>query len=933
MKRLISENFNILHAYLYSLEELLIDTDYYSAISKSLLKLAEAEEADHAALYCADIKNMQNQLYLRSEYSLAGEGIISTDSKGIASTLELSDEYISVLGERRAFHLVVNENSGTDSVANMLSEYGLFDSIIIPLFRKNGLWGLMLLSRKKSGFLVGDDQLTMLARLGGLISNALDHHYDREHKDKLALIARKNRLGVQIADRFMNITYVNDSLKKISGYSKPEMIGRNLLDLMKGPLTQAKGVELLTNGHQGAYPVDIDLILYRKDKSWFWANVKQQPINGEGGGDNQHFAFIQDISEKKNAEEYVRNSGRRLSALIQNLKEGILLGDQDHRITIVNQSFCDLFNLPGGADELSGKDTSTVLNDISRMFTTPERFIEFYSETISAGKISTGNEWKHINGQVYESDYIPIMKNDNIKGHLWKFTDITLRKKAEESSRAKETFLATISHEIRTPLNVIMGMIREISRESLSPKQELFIKNAEVSSRHLLSIVNNVLDITKIESGQLDLDMRTFNIREVINEAISIIDTSAGEKMLSIFSTVSDDVRKEYVGDSGRIRQILLNVLDNAVKFTDEGSIYISCTSYISETGNSLLKVNITDTGTGIEEEVLKNIFSRFTNTVDNKGKNKGAGIGLSVSYELAKLMDGDLTVSSMPGKGTTVELILPLHQSEPAEGSKTEELPSADILRGKKILLAEDSFLNRLVAVNALSFHGIQVTEAVDGKDALEKLKGSHFDLILMDLQMPEMGGLEATGIIRKDMGLKIPIIALTANAFRSELERCLETGMNDYIIKPFEESRLVSVILRHISSTEANDKQRPGGTDEDAAKLYDLKLIHGMSRGNTGFVKQMITVFCDQIPEMVHEMKEFSLSGEYEKMSRLAHKVKPNLANFGIVSLEKEIKAIEMYNISETDQITLNDLISKVETITAMVRICLLEELKNML
>ncbi len=1064
MRNLISGNTSLIEGYLFALEELLNNNDSRSSVSRSLSKLAEITEADCSLMYAAS--SGENRILTnRTEYIYSEGIIIKKEKVPVSQEFELSEELADLLKEHHSLHLVVNELDKDSSILHWLQVNGWFSVIIIPVFRPNRKCEFLLLCRNSARFNINDDGLTILTRLGGIFLKTLENSADREYKNKLALVARKNRLGIQITDREMNITYVNDSLKKMTGYSRQELIGKDLLKVLSGPLTQQKSHDLLISSHRGSYPVDIDLILYRKDRSWFWANIKQQPAEDYASGSHLYFSFIQDISEKKIAEEYARNSRRRLSALIQNLKEGILLEDQNQRIAFVNQSFCDLLEIRDAADDLSGKESFAVLSEINNKFIEPEKFIEFYRETESAGKIISGKEWKLVSGQIYEIEYTPVLRNEEVTGHLWKFTDITFRKnqekilrqqeekyrniidnikmglvetdtantvtfvnnhfsaicgytqaeitgkkiydlnlgqhfrqfvtgfsndpdadssdsaqvmitdqnnksgwwlisrgpnhndkgrlkgsviitvditkqkeleqeldlarqKAEDSSKAKETFLATVSHEIRTPLNIITGMIREVSRETLSDKQKLFIHNAEISGRHLLSLLNNVLDITKIESGQLDLDLRPLNIREVIKETVSVMEMAAAEKMLVMSLKFSEEIEKEYTGDSRRIRQILFNVLDNAVKFTEKGSITIDCTIDRQSDLSQVLKISVTDTGAGIDEKTLGNIFDLFTSGTNSiRDKNNGVGLGLAVSRQLAMLMQGDILISAKPGHGTTVDIMLELRRLEQAAAPVSAESFPAEILRNKRILLAEDNFLNRLVAVNSLSFYGMEITEAVNGKEAVEKLKESSYDLVLMDLQMPEMGGLEATRIIRQELGLDVPVIALTANAFRSELDKCISAGMNDFIIKPFEESMLVNILVKNISGRADSAGEKTEVKAVPSELPYDLSLIRASSRGKEEFVLQMIQVFCEQIPEMVRSMKKSWQDGDYETMSRLAHKIKPNLANFGVASLKQVIEALEKYSVEALPDVDLEEYIDKTEKLTGQVVLSLQE------
>ena len=852
--------------------------------------------------------------------------------------------------------------------------------------------------------------------------------------ERLSLVASKNRQGVHFIGSDYKIIYTNEAFLKISGYTKEEILGRTPQELLHGPLTQISSLRMLESGHTKLKPVDVDIILYHKDKTSFWANIKKQPLPKNDDGNQEYFLIVEDISEKKLAEENLRNSEIRLSALITSLKEGILLEDENRKIVLTNNTFCSMFNINAKPEELEGIDSSSSAEDTKHLFRNPEEFLNRIDHIMLHKKTVLSDELELVSGQYFERDYIPIIINGSYKGHLWKYTDISERKrqesrlrqqeekyrniianmrmglletdnddlityvnqqfcemsgysreelkgkksidllvtdkykdtvkdkndsrlegvtdiyqtqvkikngeerwwltsggpnyndkgiligtvgisvditeqkileqelelsrrKAEESSKTKEAFLANMSHEIRTPLNAIIGMIREISRETLSPKQNLYIKNASLASQHLLSILNDVLDISKIESGQINLDLRPFNLSEVINDSISITAPAAQEKMLKINKAISQMISPAYIGDSNRIKQILLNIINNSVKFTEKGSINVECILVGTSKKHHQIKLIISDTGIGMDDTFLLNIFDNFSQgDYSQARKYGGTGLGMAITYKLTRLMNGTINVSSRKGFGTTVEIKLDLETADAIEIRNSDTHETFTGLKQKKILLVEDNDLNRMVALNSLNYYDLDVTEAINGIEAIEKLKESTYDLILMDLQMPEMGGIEATQIIRKEMKLNTPIIALTANALKVEVEHCLEAGMNDYIIKPFEENVLLRVILKNIS--ESQKSAGPVSSEEKSipvAKSYNLDFIVEMSRGNKDLVKRLISIFIEQTPASVIEIKDALRLHDMETVRRVAHRIKPNIDSFGITDLKEDIRTIE--------------------------------------
>ncbi len=852
--------------------------------------------------------------------------------------------------------------------------------------------------------------------------------------ERLSLVASNNRQGVYFNGPDFKINYVNSALLELTGYEEAEILGKTSRELFYGPSTHPDSIKKLEYKSLISGQTNADLILYRKDRTTFWANVKEQPILNKDNETEEFFSIIEDISEKKLSEENLKNSESMLASLVDNLKAGILLEAGNGQLLITNNSFCSMFNIPNSPSAMVGSDCRELLGRMEYLFSNPFDAIRRIDKLTSEKKMVLSEEVILVNGQYFERDYIPLSLGDTFKGHLWKYTDITeriyqektlkqqeekyrniianmkmalietdnddiihyvnqqfcemsgysaeeiigkksvdllqadeskliltdknklrlegisdtyliqlktksgekrwwltsggpnfndkgkligtvgisvditeqkileeelliAREKAEQSSNAKEAFLSNMSHEIRTPLNAIIGMIREISRESLSAKQNVYVQNASLASHHLLSIVNNILDITKIESGQINLDMRPFNLSSLIKDAISILSVSAQEKMLKLTAGISHMLAPAYIGDSNRISQILLNTLSNAIKFTDQGSIVLEC--MVTGTGNNFhdLRLQVTDTGIGIDESFLRSIFEKFSmGDFTPARKHGGSGLGMSITYQLVQLMNGTIDVKSTKGSGTTFVIDLRLEIGNEKEIDITTNTEIFDGLSNKKILLVEDNDLNRLVATNSLSYHHMKVTEAKNGIEAIERLKENSFDLILMDLQMPEMGGLDATRIIREEMKLLTPIIALTANAFKAEIERCISAGMNDYIIKPFEENTLVGAILKNIIMSEktsgaGNSTEIP----EAAPKLYDLEAIIKMSRGNKEFISKIVRIFVDDTPIAVAQIRKAMDEGDFNTLRSVAHRIKPNIENFGVTTLSQDIRSIE--------------------------------------
>ena len=401
---------------------------------------------------------------------------------------------------------------------------------------------------------------------------------------------------------------------------------------------------------------------------------------------------------------------------------------------------------------------------------------------------------------------------------------------AEAATRAKSEFLANMSHEIRTPLNGILGMTQALEARELDLSTRDMVATISESGATLMAILNDVLDLSKIEAGKLDISPTDVGLQHTLQQVHKLFQTVAREKSVSLTlsSNLPPTLRLRY--DPVRVRQCLSNLVSNAVKFTREGGVDISASLEAREDGRSLVTVAITDTGIGMDQATLSRLFEAFTQA-DNSTTRKfgGTGLGLAISRKLARLMGGDIIARSSPGRGSVFTLTF---LAEPASGAPLEEAQSQQAsrrlvqLRGARVLLTDDNAINRQVVRLFLQPQGALITEAANGREALDLLASQPFDLVLLDVHMPVMDGTETISRIRasSEPWWEVPVIALTADAMSGDRERLIAMGMSDYVSKPIAQSELLSVIGRNLGGEPLAATPARSRTGEDPGAFDDL-------------------------------------------------------------------------------------------------------------
>ncbi|MBL7923395.1 MAG: PAS domain-containing protein [Bacteroidia bacterium] len=567
--------------------------------------------------------------------------------------------------------------------------------------------------------------------------------------------------------------------------------------------------------------------------------------------------------------------------------------------------------------------------------TAQEQLVEFRI-VLPGGKI------KHLEGRGRLTDSSS-PKSGKLFGTVM---DITERKKveeelikareiAEESSKAKEYFLANISHELRTPLNGILGMSRLLKKSSLNASQRDYTDVLHQTAENLLVIINDILDFAKIEAGKLSLEEIDFDPARVADTAVQLQMFKAEEKDLTLRHMHKGNLSMPMVsGDPYRLNQILLNLLNNAIKYTNHGEVTL--THEVMEETSDYVKILFTvrDTGIGIPKDLQSRIFESFTQVEAAAGRQTGVGLGLTISRSLVERQGGKIWVESEPDQGSQFHFHITYRKAR--QLSEKSESTSVDMkhLGSLNILLAEDNKVNLFITEAMLHDWGFKVDVAGNGEEALDLFSKNDYDLVLMDIQMPVMDGLEATRQIRKLKDPRkagVPVIALTANTGRQAHKQFMVGGMNDWVVKPFKEETLYKKIAMHIrgkdwlSDTMRKRKfplrKKPLGSSPET--LYDLSMLRRDAIHNKDFLKRMLGIFVESIPPIVEKMQQHFLLSEFDEISNLAHKIKPTIDGAGIYVLKDTIRNIEGYrekrrntNQLQSDLDILQEVIDKVTT-----------------
>ena len=475
---------------------------------------------------------------------------------------------------------------------------------------------------------------------------------------------------------------------------------------------------------------------------------------------------------------------------------------------------------------------------------------------------------------------------------------------ADHANRSKSDFLANMSHEIRTPMNAIMGMSHLVKSTPLSEKQRYYINKIDISTQMLMSIINDILDYSKIESGKMLLDNTVFLLDDLIVYVIDSVSIKAKQKHIELSTIIESNVPRRLVGDSLRLGQILLNLVSNAVKFTEMGDIRVKIELNHQMENLVSLHFSVSDTGIGLSPQQIDRLFQPFSQADSSiTRKYGGTGLGLSICKQLAGLMNSEIQVSSIEGKGSVFSFDLTLSIAPEKLTDANSMIKHKDTTsphyKHQRVLLVEDNEINREVVIELLTSMDLEVMIASNGQEGLELAKNKHFDLILMDIQMPVMDGITATQHIRAEKSLQsIPIIAMTANAMTSDYEKSIAAGMNDHLSKPIEMDKLIATLNRWlgIDLSIKNAPKSKASAFPNTLEPFDLEKASKLSNDNNELLHRLLLSFAKRYQDAPKQLREFIDTKNFTEIEHLAHSLKGVAGTLAAQELKEAASALEI-------------------------------------
>ena len=742
------------------------------------------------------------------------------------------------------------------------------------------------------------------------------------------------------------ITDMNEALATITGLTREKLTGTDFFDYFTEP-RKAREVyqEVFSNGSVADSP----LTIHHKNGKLTDVLFNGSVYKDNEGNVNGVVVVARDDTERQQASQYARSiieaSRDPLFAInpvgkIIDVNEASIKATEKSRENIINTDFFNYFTKPGKAREA-----------YKEIFA--EGFIKDFPLTIKDGKLTdvlcNGSVYKDFRGNVLGVVIVARdvteqkrISTELIEAKVFAEMATTLAEEAkdiaesakltaENAMKAKQQFLSNMSHEIRTPMNAIIGFTKVVLKTELTEEQKEYLTAIKLSGDALIVLLNDILDLAKVDAGKMIFEMVPFKMALSISAMLHLFETKILEKNIKLVKEYDSNIPGVLVGDPVRLHQIILNLVSNAVKFTSKGKITVGVQMLREDRDSVTIEFSVTDTGIGIAENKIEKIFENFQQASSETSRlYGGTGLGLAIVKQLVEAQGGTVTVKSKIDEGSVFSFVLSFLKTNSNAEPEAEYLELDKEIKNIKVLVVEDIALNQLLMKTLLNDFGFESEIAFNGKIAIEKLQTAKYDIILMDLQMPEMNGFEATEYIRGKINSKIPIIALTADVTTVDLARCKTVGMNDYISKPVDErllySKIVGLVKKNIPVLD--QKEDDSGQDKKF-KCIDLGYLSRRTKSDPALMMQMIALYLEQTPPLIREMKKSLLDKDWSSLYSAVHKIIPSFSIMGIsADFENMAKQVQEYASRKNQTDGIPDLVSKLENVCTQACVELEEE-----
>jgi PAS domain S-box-containing protein len=850
----------------------------------------------------------------------------------------------------------------------ILSALGIEASVLVPIYlsldwQQTSQWQDDMDSKLEVwGFLVAQQsrprhwsplELSFLRQLTQHLFHAIQQIQLRQFSERLIESAVD---GIIALDTNYRYQVWNRPMEKLSGLSRQAVIGQVAWEIF--PFLKESGEDKLIAMAMTGHSVVAQNRAFAVSESGGRKGVfeaRYSPLTDPSGKVLGCLGVVRDITEQKQADLQLRKTTSRLTTLIQNLESGILVEDESRRILLANSKFCDIFRLPLSPEALRGPDCESLLRQVAAQFQDSATVIQGIDQILQRRQSVINQEVQLVDGRTLERDYIPIFIGTDYQGHLWQYRDITDRKRvqlqleqairsAEAANSAKSNFLATMSHEIRTPLNAILGLTDLLRLTQLDAEQADFVETIHNSGSMLLALINDILDFSKIEADKLELEHRSLNLYRCVKDVVNVITPLAEDKGIAVTFHIAPEVPQRVIGDVTRLRQVLLNLVSNGVKFTRRGSVSIAVTAEpgVDAGGNRVdLHFAVHDTGIGIPDEARDALFEAFSQLDASVNRcYGGTGLGLAICKKLVEAMGGTIGFTTHAGVGTTfyftikAPLVPPCQHPQPEAQCVSmpdpeqkqgwgESIPNLGQHLPLKILVVDDLAVNQKVAVKMLQRLGYAPDYVKDGITAIDHVKQQPYDVVLMDVQMPGMDGYETTELIRRlplTTAETLWIVAMTAHSNQRDHQQSLRSGMNDFLSKPVLLDSLVDCLVRYgkahhpdkmvllsqtLTPTSAPMVSTP-------APLLDREILDGIRTMAGTDADTLLLELIDNFREDAnHTLKQLHRAIQHREGNTIrqqAHALRSMSLNLGALALGNLCQDLELHHhkLSPSDQQT---------------------------